>query len=79
MSEKIKNKKNLIIGIGIIALVAIVIGVATLIKGNNDISGAEKKVSFGNVFGTREGVVSSITYDAEKSKESKNYFYNIKY
>ncbi len=79
MSEKIKNKKNLIIGIGIIALVAIVIGVATLIKGNNDISGAEKKVSFGNVFGTREGVISSITYDAEKSKESKNYFYNIKY
>lgn len=42
MSEKIKNKKNLIIGIGIIALVAIVIGVVALIKGNNDISGMGK-------------------------------------
>ena len=75
MSEKIKNKKNLIIGIGIIALVAIVIGVATLIKGNNDISGMGKNASFG-ILGNNGTAFSSITYSHIQNDE---YYYNILY
>ena len=75
MSEKIKNKKNLIIGIGIIALVAIVIGVATLIKGNNDISGMGKNASFG-ILGKNGTAFSSITYSHIQNDE---YYYNILY
>ena len=75
MSEKIKNKKNLIIGIGIIALVAIVIGVATLIKGNNDISGRGKNASFG-ILGKNGTAFSSITYSHIQNDE---YYYDILY
>ena len=75
MSEKIKNKKNLIIGIGIIALVAIVIGVVALIKGNNDISGMGKNASFG-ILGKNGTAFSSITYSHIQNDE---YYYNILY
>lgn len=75
MSEKIKNKKNLIIGIGIIALVAIVIGVATLIKGNNDISGMGKNASFG-ILGKNGTAFSSITYSGGGINK---YYYSILY
>lgn len=75
MSEKIKNKKNLIIGIGIIALVAIVIGVATLIKGNNDISGSGKNASFG-ILGKNGTAFSSITYSGGGINK---YYYSILY
>ena len=61
MNKKIKNKKNLIIGIGTVALVAIVIGVVALIKGNNDISGMGKNASFG-ILGKNGTAFSSITY-----------------
>lgn len=74
MSEKIKNKKNLIIGIGTVALVAIVIGVATLIKGNNDISGRGKNASFG-ILGKNGTAFSSITYSGGDNK----YQYDILY
>lgn len=74
MSEKIKNKKNLIIGIGIIALVAIVIGVVALIKGNNDISGMGKNASFG-ILGKNGTAFSSITYSGGDNK----YQYDILY
>lgn len=75
MSEKIKNKKNLIIGIGIIALVAIVIGVVALIKGNNDISGMGKNASFG-ILGKNGTAFSSITYSHIQDDE---YYYDILY
>lgn len=75
MNEKIKNKKNLIIGIGTVALVAIVIGVATLIKGNNDISGMGKNASFG-ILGKNGTAFSSITYSHIQNDE---YYYNILY
>lgn len=75
MSEKIKNKKNLIIGIGIIALVAIVIGVVALIKGNNDISGMGKNASFG-ILGKNGTAFSSITYSGGGINE---YYYDILY
>lgn len=75
MSEKIKNKKNLIIGIGIIALVAIVIGVVALIKGNNDISGRGKNASFG-ILGKNGTAFSSITYSHIQNDE---YYYDILY
>lgn len=74
MSEKIKNKKNLIIGIGTVALVAIVIGVVALIKGNNDISGMGKNASFG-ILGKNGTAFSSITY----SGGDNNYQYDILY
>lgn len=75
MSEKIKNKKNLIIGIGTVALVAIVIGVVALIKGNNDISGMGKNASFG-ILGKNGTAFSSITYSHIQNDE---YYYNILY
>lgn len=75
MSEKIKNKKNLIIGIGIIALVAIVIGVVALIKGNNDISGMGKNASFG-ILGKNGTAFSSITYSGGGINK---YYYSILY
>lgn len=75
MNKKIKNKKNLIIGIGTVALVAIVIGVATLIKGNNDISGRGKNASFG-ILGKNGTAFSSITYSHIQNDE---YYYDILY
>ncbi len=75
MSEKIKNKKNLIIGIGTVALVAIVIGVVALIKGNNDISGMGKNASFG-ILGKNGTAFSSITYSHIQNDE---YYYDILY
>lgn len=75
MSEKIKNKKNLIIGIGTVALVAIVIGVVALIKGNNDISGMGKNASFG-ILGKNGTAFSSITYSHIQDDE---YYYDILY
>lgn len=75
MSEKIKNKKNLIIGIGTVALVAIVIGVVALIKGNNDISGMGKNASFG-ILGKNGTAFSSITYSGDGIDE---YYYDILY
>lgn len=75
MSEKIKNKKNLIIGIGTVALVAIVIGVVALIKGNNDISGMGKNASFG-ILGKNGTAFSSITYSGGGINE---YYYDILY
>lgn len=75
MNEKIKNKKNLIIGIGIVALVAIVIGVVALIKGNNDISGSGKNASFG-ILGKNGTAFSSITYSGGGINK---YYYSILY
>ena len=75
MNKKIKNKKNLIIGIGTVALVAIVIGVVALIKGNNDISGMGKNASFG-ILGKNGTAFSSITYSHIQNDE---YYYNILY
>ena len=75
MNKKIKNKKNLIIGIGTVALVAIVIGVVALIKGNNDISGMGKNASFG-ILGKNGTAFSSITYSHIQNDE---YYYDILY
>ena len=62
-------------GIGIIALVAIVIGVVALIKGNNDISGMGKNASFG-ILGKNGTAFSSITYSHIQDDE---YYYDILY